>query len=245
MPTEAEIRTLLKPIVERRSDVCYAKRFLICVPIRSVFAALFFERSGIKEDLNPKIVLYALCSLSDFGGTFAFPFTRPGTKTWGETLSYDSPWLRENANKIQPEPWLTSDSDYPDAVHAAIDAEMLPTVFALNDLVTGEAYNTGPGKPVGDRVAAAIPFRLAHGDFDWVMVNLGQSPSRNWYAPFCHWHCGDLTQRVFDHGNAITADEKRTIFARMHEREATAIRTMKLEKHWIPTPFPAEESGLE
>ncbi len=241
MPTEAEIRKLVKPIAARRSDIIYVNRYLLSVPMRSVFAALLFERSGDKFLLNPLRVCYALCTLDDFPGSDEFPFRRPGTKTWGDVYGYDYPYMRDRLHEIRPENWLTNDPDYPDAARIAIEAEMLPNVLELNDLAAAEAFNNTPVKPSGEPPWSSIPFRLAAGDFEWIRENIGLTRSRIWSVPKVRWYCGDLAERVLDHGNGITTAERRAIFAHMHEREAQAVRNMKLEKHWIPTPFPAEE----
>lgn len=241
MPTEAEIRRLVKPIAATRSDIIYVNRYLLCVPVRNVFAALLFERSSDKFLLNPLTTCYALCTLDLWPGSGEFPFFRPGTRTWGDVYGYDYPYMRDRLHEIRPENWLTTDPDYPDAARVAIEAEMLPTVIGLNDFETAESFRVSPERPLGDPIRAATPFRLANGDFDWMKANIGQAWNRARRLPSVRWYCGDLAERVLDHGNDITSAERRSIFARMHEREAEAVRKMKLEEYWIPTPFPAEE----
>jgi hypothetical protein len=86
-------------------------------------------------------------------------------------------------------------------------------------------------------------FDLMLGEFDRVRANvvapLGR-PVQEWLRKIF----GDIGSRLIEKGAAITLDDKRTLMAQMHEREAQAIRNFKLEKYWQPSPFPAEEYGL-
>ncbi len=242
MPTKRDIHLLLKPIVEKRKDLHYLDRHLLIVPVRSIFVAVYFSRSSTKEDLQPRALASPLCcSIDDTPGSEAFAFQRPGTRTWGETYGYQDPFIQDRLHQICDESWLMTDPDYPEAIRAAIENEMLPTIAELATWESAEEFKCKHG---WRNFRAPVPFRLAQGDFDWLKTNYGLLPQRQWIEPYAELFCGDLTQRLLDHGNAITADERRTIFARMHEQEAIAIRRYKLEKHWIPTPFPAEERGL-
>ncbi len=241
MPTERDIRLLLKPLVEKRKDLVYLDRHLLIVPIRSLFVGVYFSRSSSKENLEPRPVAMPLCFDLEAPASEAFPFRRPGIKTWGDVHGYDYPYMRERLHEIRPENWLMTDSDYPEAVRSAINEEMIPNIELLANWESSEEFTCKQG---WRHYKAPICFRLAQGDFDWIKVSFGQSKIRHWVVPDISWYCGDLAERVLDHGNDITTAEKHTIFTRMHEREAEAIRNMKLEKHWIPTPFPAEENGL-
>jgi hypothetical protein len=54
-------------------------------------------------------------------------------------------------------------------------------------------------------------------------------------------HEAGLGRRLAELGNDLAPRDKSAILRLMHEREAQAVRNMKLERYWQPTPFPAEE----
>ena len=129
MPNQRDIRLLCKPIVERRSDLIHVKRYLLFVPLRSIFAGICFEQSSDRDDLQPRPIVRALCRMKpEFPYAGENAFRRAGYRTWREVFGESRLVEPEKLNQIMPEPWLMSDPDYPDAIRNAIEADMLPKV---------------------------------------------------------------------------------------------------------------------
>jgi hypothetical protein len=246
MPNQRDIRLLCKPLVERRDDLICANRYLLFVPLRSFFAGLCFQRSSYHDPLEPTPIVTALCSLRPewpFAGEF--PFMRPGTKTWREANVEDHVFNKALLDQIKPEWWLMSDADYPQAVRVAIEQEMLPQIAELVSWNKALEFEVGEHS-LGDADYAqiALPYLLALGDFERAKLALDVGPLCELILRQVDKTDSGLGDRLARQGDKLSMEDKRALIAILHEREAAAIRFMKLEKYWQPTPFPAEAKGL-
>ena len=84
---------------------------------------------------------------------------------------------------------------------------------------------------------------IAFGDFreaaEWLANDRGR------YSHNClDEHLPGLADRLAGQGDDLTMEDKRALIDVLHQREAAAVKALKLEKYWQKTPFPAEEDGL-
>jgi hypothetical protein len=244
MPYERDIRILCKPIVARRKDVIYFKRYLVLSPLRSFFAGISFERSSDRDDLQPKSMVTPLCRMRpDLSAPGQHRFWRPEDRTYRQIYG-DGYFGKDRLDDIAPGFWLMIDSDYPQALRAAIEAEMLPFVAALADWEKARQWETDHDfhrDPPDPQIV--LPYHLAQGEFKRAKECLDVPYQERLLRDYNKRHAG-LGDRLAKQGERLSRDDKRLLIALLHEREAAAIKAMKLEKHWIPTPFPAEEKGL-
>ncbi len=246
MPNQRDIRLLCKPLVDSRSDVICVNRYLLFVPLRSIFTSLYFARSAYRDDLDPTIMVRPLCCMQpDFPHIAAFPFMRPGAKTWRQAIGEEYVFNKELLDRIKPEPWLMGDPDYPDALREAIATEMLPQIASLANWQSALELDTRryrPGDYHYERIS--LPYLIALGEFANAKALFdNEDPRRPLRKDFDQISSG-LGDRLAEQGDKLSIDDKRALIAILHERERAAIHAMKLEKYWQPTPFPAEEQGL-
>lgn len=244
MPYERDIRILCKPIVARRRDVVYFKRYLVLAPLRSFFAAISFERSSDRDDLQPMAMVTPLCRVRpDLSAPGQHRFWRPGYRTFRQKFGESYP-NRDLIDKIAPECWLMTDPDYPRALQAAVEGEMLPFVAALADWEKARQWEIDCDfhrEPPDPQIV--LSYYLAQGEFtrakECLDVPLREKLLR--YYNISQPGFGDCLAKL---GENLSMADKRALIAFLHAREAAAIKAMNLEKHWIPTLFPAEEKGL-
>jgi hypothetical protein len=246
MPNLRDILLLCKPIAERRTDVICVDRFLLFVPLRSFFAGIYFARSGDKHDLEPRPMVTPLCDVRwGFPHSSESPYFRPGTRTWRQARP-DYGWIyKDRFDEIKPERWFMTDPDYPDAIRIALQIEMLPKVAALATWEKALEFVTRHHQFQGrDYTRLALSSVIAQGDFaraKEILDNVWLNAERVWHI---NQHDPGLGDRLIEQGENLSMADKQALIATLHHYEAAAIKAMKLEKHWIPTPFPAEEKGL-
>jgi len=231
MTTIRDVRELVAPLVKKRGDLHWFDRYLVRVPIRTGFAAIFFERSGDPDIFRTCRIAIPLCSMS--------PRMPPPQGRW---------LMRPNAS---PEPgwgpwapWRKSDPDYPEALREAIEREFLPPLEGLQSIRDFFDWIAALGGLQGsDHLEHRVFVEIAYGDFDAAALHATKdfwSLSRN----ACNeWQTG-LGDRLVEQGDALSTEDKQALIAMLHRREEDAVRALKLEKNWERTPFPAEEKGL-
>ena len=231
MTTIKDVRELVAPLVKKRGDLHWFDRYLVRVPIRTGFAAIFFERSGDPDSFYPYLIALPLCSMS--------PRMPPPQGLWRmRPIAAPKPGAPRRA------PWRKSDPDYPEALREAIESEFLPPLERLQTIRDFFDWVAALGGfEDSDHLEHRMFVEIAYGDFDAAALHATKdfwSLSRK----ACNeWQTG-LGDRLVEQGDALSIDDKQALIAMLHRWEEDAIRALKLEKHWERTPFPAEEKGL-
>ncbi len=248
MTTQADVNKLLKPLVAGRSDLFLHKRWLLFKPIRFALMGLFFERGSQTEAHYLMVYTEPLFSLrgKDPGGSEKRPLTRQPTKRWWEIYPEDAKFRSEDEmNGWVHEYWATTDSDYPQALLAAIEDEYLPEVAAISDMKALFEYEANERwqRDIITTEFRIIECAIACGRFGEAARRLDPNWLGFMVRTYNDWLPG-LGYRLLEKGDGLAMEDKRALLAYLHMRESAGMLTIGFDKYWIPTPFPAEEQGL-
>lgn len=215
---EREIRRLVQPLVARHGDLAYTPRAIVLTPVRHFLRAVLFERLGDKANVDVSVQVQACCRGP---GYIALSFT-------------NKRWPKDNL-------WWPGREGFPEAMFETVEKnclEELRKISSFNDYVSFESRFHMQGY-VGTY-------------FEHAYIAMMQGRFADAGAIFAKWDFAEhhdlllegYASRLAHEGDDLSTKDKRAILRILHEREAAAIKAMKLEKHWIPTSFPAEEQGL-
>lgn len=240
MPSAPVTRKLLLPLLKRRNDLVLGGRHLAMVPVSSFVRGIFFERCSDPTAYVPYLFAAPLCVCGGFSFHFG-NFFRRGSLSFYQMYPQFEGEDHPLSNSTYVRYWSTGDDDYPNAMLRAVEDEMLPAVEAMDSLdKVARAFASNDrscDRPYMQRSLAWI--EVMHGRFGGMAAN-----RFNHARMMLEKYQPGLADRLLQLGDDLPVEDKQAILRILHEREADAIRTMKLEKHWIPTPFPAEERGL-
>lgn len=140
--------------------------------------------------------------------------------------------------------WKMADPDYPERHRAQIRDDILPELKKIRTYEQfRQAYRKYYCHGTSPFAVDSSVMALTFGEFDEAAEILKDYWDHNVIDAVNQYQAG-LGDRLIDYGNDLPRADKRALLAYLHERQAADIKTMKLEKHWQPTPFPAEEKGL-
>lgn len=211
MTTGAQIRKMVKPLLERHSDLAMVGRFMVVGPIRHLRRGIYLDYCRTPQMFKSRTVVDILIPPSDAGylgrGDY---FTDPGKGLW--------------------------DATNPDAVQRFFDLledKILPklrstTTFDHYRILT-EQYRASGDYYDRDRFFEML-IATAVGNFDLAQSIVEPQPDVQLYL-------GELAPSFYP---ALLARDRTEIAKILHAWEAQTIKTYKLEKFWEQTPFPLE-----
>jgi len=218
-------RRLVKPLLERQPRLVHVGSAVYVTPIRHVLRAIPVEATARGTGFTVSTELEPTAAGNERG-------------YWG-SMRHKSGYVPKRNF------WLWNDASLPESVLQAIEDEALPVLLPLDDLETarqGFVDNYAEDQGAYDWVLAW--FHLCCGDFEPAHALWSKTKGRGVIGEVLETKFGPLAPMLVARGDRLTADEKRQVFASLHQQEERAIRAFKLEKYWRPSPFPAEERGL-
>ncbi|SDP13713.1 hypothetical protein [Phyllobacterium sp. OV277] len=211
MTTGAQIRKMVKPLLERHSDLAMVGRFMVVGPIHHLRRGIYLDYCRTPEMFNPRTVVDILIPPSDAGYLGRGDYlTDPGRGFW--------------------------DATNPDAVQRFFDLledKILPRLRSTKTFdhyrVLTERYRASGDYYDRDRFFEML-IATAVGDFDLAQSIVEPLPDMQFYLAY-------LAPSFYP---ALLARDRAEIAKILHAWEAQTIKTYKLEKFWEPTPFPLE-----
>lgn len=220
MTTAVEVKRLIKPLLMRNSDLALVGRLLVVKPVHHILRGVFFDGSWDKNLFRPYWgVSYLFGPDSSFG------------PTWGERIY----------RKIERS-WLLSDPDIGEIVCEAIERDALPIIQEIESTEAFAAFASKERFPY--TALNGYPYRrvlvdIALGNFDaarTICEGLAERRKKsNWLAEEYDFVIETLWP-------PIVAGDRKALARMLHQWEAQAIKRLKLDRLWEPTPFPLELS---
>lgn len=220
MTTAAQVKKLLRPLLERNSDLILVGRLVVVKPVRHILRSVFIDSSSNKDRFSP----YWAVNMIFEHGTGHGP-------TWGEEI-----YPRVKGN------WLLSYPGIDETTSERIEEIALPVLRSVNSIGDFVAFATKerfPGKWLG-----AFPFRKVYAD-----IALGDLHAANESCERVaekrkksDYIAEILDPIIIDIWPAVRRHDKAALAKMLHRWEAEAAKRMKLEHTWEPTPFPLESS---
>lgn len=214
MTTGAEIRKMVKPLLERHDDLAMVGRFMVVKPIHHLRRGIYIDYCRNPWMFDPRTVVALLIPPSDvivlgLGDFLSDPKTGYWDATNPDSVQRLFDLLEE---KILPKLRSTTTFDHYRELAALYEA-------------SGNYYDR-------DRFFEMLA-ATATGYLDLAQSIVEPLPSMQHY----------LAQLAPSFYPSLLARDRKEIAKVLHEWEALAVQKGKLEKFWEPTPFPLELEG--
>jgi len=230
MATSGEIEKLLRPLLERRSDLVYLRRIICFVPFSRYLRGVAFELPPYPRFTRVACFANQLCNGSN-----------------------DIDIVSDESVRI-PKDWKGDVEGTSRRLCDELERDILPTIEPVTTLE--EHLNRFPGSLGKEglyRKEFLYGFQSAcnactHGDFERAEAVVAEAlhPKK--------FFLGAPEVVTEEHRFGISVQERMAYFLMtlrkgksetlelLHDWEAFSVKSMKLEKHWKPTPFPCELS---
>ncbi|MBA8876903.1 hypothetical protein [Phyllobacterium myrsinacearum] len=214
MTTGAQIRKMVKPLLERHDDLAMVGRFMVVKPIHHLRRGVYIDYCRTPRMFDPRTVVDILIPAKDPGSLGLGDFlTDPGIGYW--------------------------DSTNPDAVErffSLLEKKILPKLRSTTTFDQYQelaAYYRATAGYYDRQRFVEMLIATAKGDFELALSILEPQQDKQRY----------LTTIAPSFYPALLARDRIEIAKVLHEWEALAVQKCKLEKFWEPTPFPLELEG--
>jgi len=224
MTTAAQVKALVRPFVERHSDLALVGRWIFVRPVHHFARAILIDRTSDPEQFNPR---YATIHLFEWRSSFSL--------SWGDYL-YDE-------RSSRPTIWRIKAPDVESSLFEQIETKALPMLRAMTTLDDYLRYvdQNYFRHQLFDWPECRIIVEVALGD-----LSAARKTSE---AHRALW--SDVVKRADDDGRQefervlqlsalLAADDRKGLAALLHEWEAATVKNLKIEHLWEPTPFPLE-----
>lgn len=218
MTTTAQVRTLVKPLLARHSDLALVGRLVVVKPVRHLLRAVCIDRTSAANEFHP---VWAIVFLFEPDVIFSF--------NWGDRFQSREYWNAEDpATQVD--------------LCAAIEREALPKlrpVETLDDFVVyldNPKFTTLETHPLRGAFVYA-----ARGDFARARDACARVEANAVYARYMSDEYNSLTRELYP---LVKAEDRVGLARLLHEWEAASVRKLKLEQYWEPSPFPIEDAVL-
>jgi hypothetical protein len=220
MTTAAEVRTLVAPIVARHDDLVLIKRRLIIKPVRHLLRFVNIDRTGDKDGVNP---FWNIDNLARPDG--------------GLGLGIGSSWFPNVGyyfSKSQP--------DLAERLRAGIEDFALPTLRPVLTIADFNRY-ANDGTVANAARLRELPLIKIYVDIALGDLDSAADICRRYVGHEAHWrkagYADDMdTLEVLR--PLLRARDKKALAGLLHQWELAAVKLLKLESLWEPSPFPIE-----
>lgn len=223
MTTASQIKKLVKPLLERHSDLFLSGQWIYIKPVRHLARAILIDRTGDANRFQPRWALISLCEPQECFGL-----------NWGALLYNPSPEARL---------WKWSDPSLQETLFAVIEQEALPLLRPIETLDDFAAFTSSrerfPSTYLDGYHLRKIVVDVARGDFEAARAICAEL-----IAGRTKWSMPDMSDE-FDRITKVlcpllAANDIPGMVRLLREWEAYTVKQLKLETIWEPTPFPVE-----
>lgn len=223
MNTNPDIQRLIGPLLEQDDELFAFEDYLAIRPVRHVLMALRLVRGGSKGE-----ILAEMCPA-------LLPQLEPGQRPFIPEPQFFWPYDRV---------WNPGEAEYPHNRQMKLKYHLIPEMKQFNRIVMFEAtarqYLAGQSTEYAE---CHTILAMTQGRFSFALNGLATGPGGR-ICEFANAHSPGLGDRLREKGDDLSVEDKRALIDMLHARERNAIHALKLEKHWQPSLFPAEEKGL-
>jgi hypothetical protein len=219
MTTVAQIRQVVRPLLERNSDLALVGRLIVIKPVHHLLLGVYIGRSP-----NPlrHVPTWSVILLSDVQERFGF--------LWGERVRGRQGF------------WQSTDPDVSSAMCEAIEQEALApmrSIKTFDDFIDLTSKLRNPRRHLDLFPIARLTVDIARGDLvaaeaicEYLKTKAGKSEyflAQERYEP--------AMQGLVP---LVAANDRKGLANLLHSYEAQSVKNLKIEKYWERTPFPIE-----
>lgn len=221
--TVRDLRRLVNPLLADDPDLFTFSRYLAVKPVSHVIVTLAFGYTSTPEEFRVEMCPTFLAVL------------RPGQyPTIPEQQFF---WPEDGF-------WDIREPDYPDNRQMALKYSLIPEMKMLNNWnAFEELFDRYAQRDVAGYDENKTLMALAHGQWSeaarWLAADRFQTVRR-----YTNDYSSGLGDRLLERGDDLSIDDKRALIAMLHRREEDAIMGIRQERHWAPSAFPVEVTGL-
>jgi hypothetical protein len=212
-----QIKTLIRPLLERHSDLAMWGRWIVVKPVRHVFRGILLDRTSGADFTWAKLAVRHL-----------FEFSRTIPLDWGA----DYPWL--DLSKPEHLEYLIDGID-------RVSLPELRPVQTIEDLVAYVDKHRARHW-LFDMPDTRVIFDAALGNLDDAKAIAEENIDR-WSSEDPLWDQEDRQRMagLVQLHDCLVRGDTAGIAGLLHEWEAATVGRNKLESLWEPTPFPLEK----
>jgi hypothetical protein len=224
MTTAAQVKKLVKPLLDRDSNLALVGRWIYVKPVHHFARAVLIDRMLDAAKFRPQWAVVHVFQPRRF-----FPLS------WGE-------WLY-NERSARPGSWRITDPDVGAALIREIETHALPALRAIKSLEDYLAFVSRHyfRHHLFEWPDCRIIVEVALGDLDAARATAAENLA-TWSTtrPEHDEETQEKYRRLRELCARVAADEREGLAQLLHEWEALTVKNLKIEHLWEPTPFPLE-----
>jgi hypothetical protein len=219
MTTVAQVRQVVRPLLERNSDLALIGRLIVIKPVHHLLCGLYVARSPNPLLFEPT---WSVLLLSDVQKDFGF--------LWGKRVRGRLGY------------WETTDPDVSSAMCEAIEQEALMpmrSIKTFDDFIDLTSVLRNPRRHLDLFPIARLTVDIARGDLvaaEAICKYLKTKEGKSEYV-YMEERYGRAVQELCPR---VAANDRAGLANLLHRYEAQSVKNLKIEKFWERTPFPIE-----
>jgi hypothetical protein len=226
MTTAAQVKRMVRPLLERNADLVLVGRMIYVKPVHHFARAVLIGRTSSANRFSPRWTVIHL-----------FEVRRIFTLNWGDYLDELLPGLH-GFN------WPTDAPSIAEGLCQAIEKQALPWLRTMStlDLFLAFVSQNLFRHHMYDKGDAEVIVRVAQGYVDAARKICEQQIER-WSTDKPHYDDDDCAhfRRLRDLYPLVMKDDRAGLARLLHCWEAETVKNFKIEHLWEPTPFPLEQ----
>jgi hypothetical protein len=225
MTTAAEVKRMVRPLLERNADLALVGRMIYVEPVHHFARAVLIGRTSSANRFSPRWTVIHL-----------FEVRRIFTLSWGDHLDELLPGLH-GFN------WPTDALGIGEGLCQAIEKQALPWLRAMSTLELFLAFVSQNlfRHHLYDKGSAEAIVRVAQGHLG-AAREICQKNLVNWSVDDPDYDDEDRAKfrRLLELSALLEKDDRAGLARLLHSWEAETVKNFKIEHLWEPTPFPLE-----
>lgn len=219
MPSAAQTKKAIRPLLQRNSDLALINRLVVIKPVHHIQRGIFFK-SGDGQSFTPVWTVNVL---------FA-----------PQVLGFDTIWARDVYAAPLRSGFHTYHSDVSELLCDRIEQVALPLLRQVQTIDDFVAFNTSerfPGQSLDGFEYIKVYVDIARGDFDAALKFCELVKAKGGYSDYMPWAYKVFAETLYP---MLMANDRAGLARYLKDFELSQVKGRGLEKFWEPTPFPFE-----
>lgn len=227
MTTAAQVKKIVRPVLERHADLALVGRWIYLKPVHHFARAVLIGRTAYAEEFEPR---WAVIHLFQARESFSLD--------WGEFLA--------NERSRRRGLWFMSDPDVELSLIEAIERQALPKLRAIQTLDDYLAFVSRHmfRHKLFDWPQCKIIVDVALGDLDAAQA-ICEEKMHRWSVDQPQHDEDSMAKyrRLRELCTRLGENDRAGLARLLHEWEAYTVKNFKIEHLWEPSPFPLERAA--
>lgn len=228
MTTTAEVKKMVRPLLDRHTDLALVGRWIYVKPVQHFARAILIDRTSSANRFSPRWAVIHL-----------FQVRRSFTLSWGDHLDELLPGLSGFS-------WPTDMPGIAEGLCQAIEKQALPWLRTMSTLELYLAFVSQNlfRHHLYDKGSAEVIVRVAQGYLGAARKICEQQRER-WSTdkPEYDDDTRAMFRRLLELSALLEKDDRVGSVELLHAWEAETVKNFKIEHLWEPTPFPLEQQS--